>query len=532
MSGLPPSPHLSYEKKQAKALLRDARAGDSGALTRVRAYVSKDVSELALADAQFVIARERGFESWPKLKAHIEAQSPLAEQALRFLKAIIHTQPAVARRVLDEHPAVGAFDIFTAAGAGNADAVAAFLKQDRSLATAAFGEIEAPPLAFACGSPLHQISPQHAAQFRRVAELLMDAGASANSFSLYVEGETKAPISVLYHACMGDNRDLVRLLLERGAKTEDGESIYHAAQHHRVECLELLQEFGADFSSPQSPYGNTPLYFLVGHHTDQDGEAPWFKGMLWLLEHGADPNIPSHQKAETPLQRIAAGAPKMATARALVAHGADVNQARGDGKTPYAIAVRHGNFDMADLFRRHGARTGTLTPMEEFLGACLAADEPRARASVSAHPDLLQSMTDDDRSALGDAVKHERADAVRLMVALGFDLKVELGDGGTALHWASWVGRLEMVKLLLSLGASVNVKDKMFGGSPLGWALHGSQNSPHHGDDDTYIAIVDLLLDAGATREAATNKHGEPPESHASKRVAKHAAARGFGPAR
>lgn len=84
-----------------------------------------------------------------------------------------------------------------------------------------------------------------------------------------------------------------------------------------------------------------------------------------------------------------------------------------------------------------------------------------------------------------------------------------------------------MVKLLLSMGAPVNVKEKMFGGSPLGWALHGSHNSPRH-DDDAYITIVDLLLDAGATREAATNKHGEPPEGFASKRVVKHLADRGW----
>ena len=456
--------------------------------------------------------------------------STLNEEAQRFLKAIIHTQSAVAQQILDEHPTVASLDIFTSAGAGNVDAVSEFLKKDPALATATFGEIEAPPLVFACGSPLHQISHQHGARFRHIAQILMDAGASPNSFSVYLEGDSKAPISVLYHACMADNREIVRLLLERRAKTQDGESIYHAAQHHRVACLEMLREFGADLSSAQSPYGNTPLYFLVGHRMDQDGNAPWFKGMVWLLDHGADPNVPSYKKAETPLHGVAASAPKMATARALLDHRADVNRPRGDGKTPYAIAIRHGNFEMADLFRRHGARTDVLTPMEEFLGACLAADEKRARAVLASNAGLLVSMTDEDRAALGDAVNHERADAVRLMVQLGFDVKAELGDGGTALHWACWEGRLEMVKLLLSMGAPVNIKDKMFGGSPLGWALHGSQHSPRHGDDDMYIAITDLLLDAGATREAATNKHGEPPEGHASKRVAQHVAARGFGP--
>lgn len=525
MSGLPPSPDLSFEKKQAKALLRAARAQDPAALARVRRHLP-EARPLTLADAQFVIARERGFDSWTKLKVHIEARSPLVEQARRFLKAIIHSQAGAARRLLDDHPELAAFDIFTAAGAGDADAVARFLAGDPALATATYGEVEAPPLVFACGSPLHQISRRHAEALRRVATLLLDAGASPNSFSVFQDGATRAPISVLYHACMADHRELVRLLLERGARTQDGESIYHAAQHLRVECLELLREFGADFSSTQSPYGNTPLYFLVGHRTDQDGTAPWFKGLVWLLEHGADPNVPSYQKAETPLQNVAASTPKMATVRALLAHGADVHQPRGDGKTPYAIAVRHGNFEMAELFRQHGARTDVLTPTEEFLGACLGADEPRARAVLDAHPGLREAMSGEDRGALGDAVNHERADAVRLMIALGFDLTAELGDGGTPLHWACWEGRLAMVRLLLSMGAPVNVKDKQFGGSPLGWALHGSQYSPRR-DDAAYIAIVDVLLDAGATREAATNAQGEPPEGFASKRVAQHLAARG-----
>jgi hypothetical protein len=72
VSALPSSPDLSFEKKQAKALLRDRRAGDACALARVSAHLPRLAttgSAMTLADAQFVIARERGFESWPKLKA-------------------------------------------------------------------------------------------------------------------------------------------------------------------------------------------------------------------------------------------------------------------------------------------------------------------------------------------------------------------------------------------------------------------------------------------------------------------------------
>src|SRR5262249_6829444 len=55
---------------------RAYRANDSAATTRLRAQKSS-ISEpsgahpASLADAQFVVAREYGFESWPKLKRHV-----------------------------------------------------------------------------------------------------------------------------------------------------------------------------------------------------------------------------------------------------------------------------------------------------------------------------------------------------------------------------------------------------------------------------------------------------------------------------
>jgi hypothetical protein len=66
---------LEQQKKQAKDLCRALRAGDPAAADRVRAHHPRPANALAqprLADAQLVIARERGVPSWPRLKAHIE----------------------------------------------------------------------------------------------------------------------------------------------------------------------------------------------------------------------------------------------------------------------------------------------------------------------------------------------------------------------------------------------------------------------------------------------------------------------------
>ncbi len=80
MSGLPPRPSLEQLRKQAKELLRGLRAGEPAALARLRAHSSAESP--VLADAQFVLAREHGFESWSKLVRHVEAVRPLGPLGL------------------------------------------------------------------------------------------------------------------------------------------------------------------------------------------------------------------------------------------------------------------------------------------------------------------------------------------------------------------------------------------------------------------------------------------------------------------
>jgi ankyrin repeat protein len=336
----------------------------------------------------------------------------------------------------------------------------------------------------------------------------------------------KYPNPVLYHACMSDHPALVARLLERGANPNDGESIYHAAQYNRRSCLELLRQHGADFSSRQKPYNNTPLFFLAGHHDEHGGNAPWAQGVRWLLEHGADPNVTSYGHNSTPLHALATGG-RDQVLRWVVEWGADVNAVRRDGRTPYAIALRSGNEAGARYLIEQGASPGA-TPMDEFLGACLTADEPVARSLLERHTDLMSSMTAEDQGAIGNAIRWNRPHAVRLMHTLGFQLNWEEAGGGTPLHWAAWLGRHEIVKLLLELGAPVNARDRQYGSSPIAWAAHGSRFNNHEGADDHYCAIVDVLIDAGAERTVSINKAGVPPEILATPRVQEKLVERGF----
>jgi hypothetical protein len=72
------SPDLDQLRKQAKDLLRALRGADSHARSRIAANLppldadapeSADGTKVQLAHALFVIARENGFPSWPRLKA-------------------------------------------------------------------------------------------------------------------------------------------------------------------------------------------------------------------------------------------------------------------------------------------------------------------------------------------------------------------------------------------------------------------------------------------------------------------------------
>ena len=82
---LPENPSLENLKKQARALLNTLRTGDSDAEARVRNIHPRaatagalDRARFTLSDAQLVVAREYGFESWPKLKAYVARQSSAA----------------------------------------------------------------------------------------------------------------------------------------------------------------------------------------------------------------------------------------------------------------------------------------------------------------------------------------------------------------------------------------------------------------------------------------------------------------------
>jgi len=72
---LPAHPSLEMQQKRAKNLLHAVRAGDAAASQRVAALHPRPprADAITLADAQLVIARGHGFESWAALRRKIDA---------------------------------------------------------------------------------------------------------------------------------------------------------------------------------------------------------------------------------------------------------------------------------------------------------------------------------------------------------------------------------------------------------------------------------------------------------------------------
>jgi hypothetical protein len=71
---LPERPDAGQLRRMAKELRAAARAGDPGAVQRLRNHVDADPATVSLSAAQLVVAREHGFASWPRLMEHLETR--------------------------------------------------------------------------------------------------------------------------------------------------------------------------------------------------------------------------------------------------------------------------------------------------------------------------------------------------------------------------------------------------------------------------------------------------------------------------
>ncbi len=421
--------------------------------------------------------------------------------------------------MLGETPSLSRASIYVASMLGEAEIVKRMVNQEPALATRKGGPNNWDPLLYVGHSRFHRENEKYASGILEVARLLLAYGADPNTYYTTPEYGRDSKMHVLWAAtCQSDNPALARVLLEAGANPNDGESIYHAAEKFHVECLELLAEFGVNLSDRIRPWNNTPLYFLMGHRPCKAIAKQVFEGVRWLLEHGADPNVSSYEYEGRPIHFAASTGWGTDMLELLWKHGADLTARRKDGKTApvtanhvlrpdtvglasgsaYSLAARYGQTHVMDWLREHGAQTD-LTPTEEFFAACGRGDEAAVHAILAAQPELIRSMSEEDKLVLAFAAGDGKTEAVRLMLLAGMTMDIRGDTGGTPLHQAAWYGQLGVVQLLLAHHAALEEKDTTYGGTPLGWACHGSLNCRNPQGD--YPGIVEALIKAGAKFE-------------------------------
>jgi ankyrin repeat protein len=453
---------LEQARRRAKELLRAARRGE----TRLR-----DDREPLLADAQRAVARDLGFPSWPALVAHVEAsQGDRQERRRRLMAAALGGRDDLAERLLAHDPALANAGLDVALVLGDAPAVAAALDADPELVGSDLPDVGRKPLSCACHSVFLRPSSPRAPGVRRTIELLLDRGADPNE----VHHNEFGAMSVLYGAAgVAHDLEATRVLLDRGANPDDGESVYHAAEADDTACLELLLASGARVRDTNA-LGNAmadPVKVRV------------------LLEQGdLRPDDPE-------LRNALLYARDPAVAELLIEHGAALDARDGDGLTPYSRAARFRDDAMMRLLERAGGET-ELDPAAEWIGAVVRG-EPHA-------PEPPAPLGHGDAEELPRWASTGEDEIVTRLLDAGVPLDARGVDDGTALHYAGMWGRPSTVALLLDRGAEVNDVGgpREAPSTPLGWTAWGSRMLPGATERlEGYREATRLLVAAGARVE-------------------------------
>jgi Ankyrin repeats (3 copies)/Ankyrin repeat len=480
-NSLPSRPDLEQLRKQAKDLLKSHKGGNSHAVERFRVShprcSSASVSEiratrLTLTDAQLVIAREYGFDSWPKLKEHVLLESGDPHELLK--KAFQANDAPLFRKLLDRHP------------------------EFKARINEPIGPFDSPAIT--------------RVRTREMLDVLLEAGADINAKSRWWAGG----FGLLHSA----EPSLAAYAIQRGAVVD-----VHAAA--RLGMIEKLRElFSADpaLVHARGGDGQTPLHF-----------ASTIEIAGFLLDHGADIDARDVDHESTPAQYMLRD--RQDIARYLIQRGCGTDilmaAALGDSELvrshldadPDCIHTRVSDewFPMIkqksggtiyqwtlgfhvsahDVARQFGHDDVVRLLMErspadvKLLAACWAGDEVGVQSLLAEHPGIVTRLAGASRRQVAHAARNNNFDAVRLMLAAGLPVDALGQHRATPLHWAAFHGNVEMAREILRHDPPLELTDADFNGTPLGWAIHGSEHG-WYCRTGNYPATVEVLLAAGA----------------------------------
>ncbi|MGH3491136.1 MAG: ankyrin repeat domain-containing protein [Actinopolymorphaceae bacterium] len=232
---LPSRPNLEQYRKQAKDLLKACRAGDLDAVRRInhqRPRASETEPELTasdctLAEVQFALAREHGFESWPKFSHHLQGLAGgTVRQYESAVDAIVGGDVAHLESLLDSDPGLV-----------------------RARSTRVHGATLLHYVAANGVESYRQKTPSNAAD---VADLLLRRGAAADATALMYSGPATTMgllVSSVHPAEAGVQVALVHQLLDFGAAVDgpdgDGGPLLTAVMFSYSAAADALVQRGA-----------------------------------------------------------------------------------------------------------------------------------------------------------------------------------------------------------------------------------------------------------------------------------------------
>jgi ankyrin repeat protein len=479
---LPPKPNLDKQRKLAKTLALDYWRGDAAATARVHALHPKPpaADKFALADAQLVIARGYGFESWAKLKQKIDS---LTKPPLELFGAAVRD--------------------------GDVEGVRALLGAHPELVEG----INEPLFDFK--QPAIQLALGNLAML----DLLIALGADINAKSAWEMGG----FGILENA----TPEQMPALIERGAAVD----VWSAAKFDMADRLREFLKSDRSLVNAKGGDGKRPL-----HHAASIAVAEL------LLDHGADIDALDDDHSSTPAQHLVSERPEVA--RFLLTRGARSDlllaAALGDldpvrkhlDEQPDAIRMRVSQdwFPMIDtakngghiyqwtlgfyasafdLARKHGHQTvldlllERAGPLDRLLDALWNGDTAAADAILASSPGLVEQAPPNATRLVADAARNNKTDAVEAMLARGFPVTATSQHGAMPLHWAAWHGNPDMVRAVLRHHPPLDAGDRDHDGTAMGWLIHGAVGGWKGIATDRHDECAPLLLAAGLTVDEA-----------------------------
>ena len=294
---------------------------------------------------------------------------------------------------------------------------------------------------------------------------MLDAGANANTgwFEMNHQPKPEWESAIYGAAGVAHHAGLTRLLLERGADPNDGETPYHAPEGYDNGALKVLVESGK--------LNEDSLTTILLRKTDWHD----YDGIKWLLEQGIDPNRMSRW-GKTALHNALLGDNDLEIIEVLMDHGADPtliarypsrSSTESPGRSAIAIAARRGRSDVLELFEKRGIPI-VLEGVERLIAACARNDTAAVRSIVGQEPQLVKELLVQAGELLAAFSGVENTNGVRQLLDLGVNVEAlfKEGDGyfdvapnSMAIHVAAWRARHGTVKLLIERGSPIDVSD-------------------------------------------------------------------------